>query len=427
MKRFTRMSTYLVGIALLAAIAPGCQKDHDKIPVDDEVEITPLVRPQGQSLGPVVSKQIGAAGGTVETPGGAIKLQIPPGALNAETTIGIEPITNTNIAGVGPSFRLTPHGQQFAQPVTITYAYGNYTDSIPLTQTLGLSYQDENGVWRFVGADQTDIEMKRVSYRTKHFSNWSMMNRISLAPLQADLDPGATQTVRALVFTPVDSDDLLAPLSNDPNGAYYDRGYPVGEAAPMPSRFIKSWELHGPGNLTRASSSTVTYKAPASVEGMVTATVTLELNSPTPGTYLLLSKLNVLGNGWIELSIAGGAPVKFPASGIGKMGDRYLLSNPENEGGGYFLLAWNGGVGVYNYDLSNTGNHFHFQTSTTTYMSRFADPEVGLFPSGGQINITKLSNGRAEGTFTVTDAGYGPTLTSKTTASGKFSAKLNEQ
>ncbi len=141
----------------------------------------------------------------------------------------------------------------------------------------------------------------------------------------------------------------------------------------------------------------------------------------------MLSNLHISGNGWIELSIAGSSAVRFPASSAAKSGNKYLLSNPENEGGGYFLLSWNGGVGEYTYDIANGGNHFHFQTAETTYMSRYLDKIIkNIVPSGGQISITKIDKGWVEGSFHVTNAGYGPFLLSLTTANGRFRAKIFE-
>lgn len=410
--------------AFFSILFSSCKKDDNTSP-EEAFVITPLERPQGVSNGTRITRVIGTAGGVVKSGDESFAITIPAGALNTETTIGIEPITNTNIAGIGTAFRLTPHGQEFLKPVTIQYNWAGHADSAGLLQTLGLAYQMENKVWKFVGADNFDANEKNVRFNTSHFSDWSLMNRISLSPYKTDLETNAKQTIKALLFTEAKSDDLFVPLVNDSDGPYSEPGYPVGEPVPLPSRFIKSWELTGPGKITKASKSTIEYQAPASTNGSASATISLELNAPVAGRFLLLSTITILGDGWIELSIAGGGLVRFPASGVVKAGSRYLLSNPENEGGGYFLLAWNGGVGSHAYDLSNEGNHFHFQTAATTYISRYIPFENSpLIPSGGSISITKLSDGIAEGTFTVSNAGYGPTLLTTTSAYGKFKAKL---
>jgi hypothetical protein len=296
---------------------------------------------------------------------------------------------------------------------------------VGLLQTLGLAYQMDDGVWKYVGAESVDSQAKTITFNTTHFSDWSLMNRISLAPYKADLETGERLAIRAMIFTEADWDNLFIPLVNNPNGPFNEPGYPVGTPAPLPSRFIKSWELTGPGNLTRSSLQAVEYKAPGSVNGTATASVSMQLNAPVAGTFLLVSTITILGDGWIELSINGAAPVRFPATPVVKSGSRYMLANPEDEGGGYFMLAWNGELGSHSYDLSNTGTHFQFLPAGTVYTSRYIPgPDAPLLPSGGSVNVTRLSNGVAEGNFTVTNVGVGSALRPEASASGRFRAKL---
>ena len=402
----------------------ACERgDADK--PDEMLTITPLVRPVGVPAGAAVTKTIGQEGGALQSADGRISVHVPPGALEANTAVGIEPVSNTNIAGIGAAFRLTPHGKVFAKPVTITYSWASYADSVGLLQTLGMAYQMADGVWKFVGADSFNMQSKTVSFKTTHFSDWSLMNRISLSPYKADLETGQRQTIKAMIFTEADWDNLFIPLVNNPGGPYNEPGYPVGTPAPLPSRFIKSWELNGPGDLTKSTQQTVEYKAPVSVNGTTTATVTMELKAPVSGTFLLVSTMTILGDGWIELSINGGAPVRFPASPVVKMGSRYILANPEDEGGGHFLLTWKGEVGNHGYDLAADGTRFHFLPPGTGYNSCYIPgPNMPLTPSGGAVNVTKLSNGIAEGSFTVTNVGVGTQFRPEASANGRFKAKL---
>lgn len=401
----------------------SCKKDPVEQKEEMEIEIVPLARPIGGTKGQASSKTIGVAGGELSSVDGALKIVIPNGALTEDQLISIQPIEQTNIAGIGSSYRLMPHNVTFKKPVTISYDWGANDMNVGLIQTLGFAYQQENRVWKYVGATQADATQKTISYQTSHFSDWSLMNRLSLDPYEASVEPGQSQTVRAMIYTHTKWDDLLTPLTGTGQGN--EPGYPVGTPAPLPSKFIDSWDLNGPGKIIKAETNSLTYQAPTTTNGNTTATVSLKLKTPRAGTYLLLSNLHITGNGWIELSISGGGMVKFPASSAAKSGNQYLLSNPENEGGGYFLLRWNGGVGTYGYSVSNGGNHFHFQTAKTTYMSRYLDEIVkDIVPSGGQISITKIEKGWVEGTFNVTNAGYGPILTSTTTANGRFRARI---
>jgi len=412
----------LLSLGLLFTLV-ACKKDIDS--QESPPVITPLVRPQGTSAGAPATKAIGAAGGTLQSTDGKVSIQIPEGALNTTTTIGIEPITNTNIAGLGTSFRLTPHGQLFLKPVTITYSWESLQDSIGIPQTLGLAYQMDDGVWKFVGAAAVNTAAKTVSFKSTHFSDWSLMNRISLSPYQANLETGEKKTIQALIFTEADWDNLFIPLVNNPNGPYNEPGYPVGHPAPLPSKFIKSWELTGPGSLNKSHQQSVEYQAPASVNGTATANVILELKAPVSGRFLLTSAMNIMGDGWIELSINNSAPVRFPASPVVKMGSRYILANPEDEGGGHFLLTWNGELGSHAFDLAADGTRFHFLTPASGYNSHYIPgPQMPLQPSEGSVNVTRLSNGRAEGSFTINNVGVGTQFRPEASAHGRFSAKL---
>ncbi|WP_162817765.1 hypothetical protein U0035_08675 [Niabella yanshanensis] len=401
----------------------ACKKNIN--PQDPPVTITPLVRPKGTSTGMAISKEIGIAGGTIQWPGGQVRVQIPEGALSNHTAIGIERLSNTNIAGIGYSYRLTPHGQIFNKPVTVTFSWADIADSVGLLQTLGLSYQMDDGIWKFVGADAVDTEAKTVSFKSTHFSDWSLMNRISLSPYRADLETGEKKTIQAMIFTEAGWDNLFIPLVNNPNGPYNEPGYPVGNPAPLPSKFIKSWELTGPGSLNKSNQQSVEYQAPASVNGTATANVSLELNAPVSGKFLLTSTMNIMGDGWIELSINNSAPVRFPATPVVKMGSRYILSNPEDEGGGHFLLTWKGELGSHAFDLAADGTRFHFLTATTGYNAFYMPgPDMPPQPSEGNVTVTKLGNGRAEGSFTISNVGVGDKFKPEATAKGSFSAKL---
>jgi len=78
---------------------------------------------------PPVNTGIGSAGGTVTEPGGG-KVVVPAGALTTNTAIAISQTTAASMpplpAGVTPFgsiYATTPHGTQFAKPVTITIPF----------------------------------------------------------------------------------------------------------------------------------------------------------------------------------------------------------------------------------------------------------------------------------------------------------------
>ena len=77
--------------------------------------------------GPVIPQQqmIGPAGGTATGPNGA-QVVVPAGALAADTAVAVTASSGSNpalpagLTTVGPVYAFTPHGQSFAQAVTVT-------------------------------------------------------------------------------------------------------------------------------------------------------------------------------------------------------------------------------------------------------------------------------------------------------------------
>src|SRR5436853_431556 len=63
---------------------------------------------------------VGAGGGTAASADGAVTLTFPPGALAADTRIGIAPRAADADAIPGTAWDFTPDGAHFAQPVQVT-------------------------------------------------------------------------------------------------------------------------------------------------------------------------------------------------------------------------------------------------------------------------------------------------------------------
>lgn len=408
----------------VAVLAAACSK-KDKPAPDEPINIVPKVSGVGTPVGAGVTKVIGAAGGFLISADHSVTVSIPAGALSANTTIGIEPITNTNVGGKGTAYRLTPHGQQFAKPVDIAVSYLNFKDSMTFPLTATLSFQGNDGIWQMPSGSTVDTSAKVVKYSSTHFSDWAIMERVSLKPVAATLGEGEKLNIAALIYNALPNpcnclDDLLAPLvpSNNP--------YPVGDPSPLPVKYIKNWKLIGPGSINRTTGNNVEYKAPASIPNFTTATVVAQLNGDDQGKYLLLSNIKLASESWIEMSIGGGAARIHEATPAVRTGDRFLFSGGNDEAEEYIGMKWVGGLGLHTFDLANTTS-WHFNSPAQNYVSMYIPaPDEELRPSGGGITITKLEGGWIEGTFNVAQAGYGNFIT-RTTANGKFRARLITQ
>ena len=99
---------------------------------------------------PPAGTVVGAAGGTVLGPNGA-KVEIPPGALAADTTIAIEattagsPALPGTFSALGQMFAFTPHGTTFAVPVTVTLPFD--PASVPAGRAAALFKTNAQNQW----------------------------------------------------------------------------------------------------------------------------------------------------------------------------------------------------------------------------------------------------------------------------------------
>ena len=136
----------------------------------------------GTATGGAVTASIGAAGGSLSSDDGKVVLTVPGGALAANTTIGIQPISNFAHGKIGSAYRLTPDGQTFAQPVTLTFAYADDELVGASAEVLGVAFQTTTGFWRWAGDPTVNAAAKTVSVKSTHFTDWSRVKGIQLRP-----------------------------------------------------------------------------------------------------------------------------------------------------------------------------------------------------------------------------------------------------
>ncbi len=356
------------------------------------------------------SKAIGTAGGSLSSTDGAINVSIPAGALEANQEVSIVPISNTNPLGINKGYRIEPHGIQFKKPVKITFSYSDEDISKTLPEFLGIAYQDEKGVWRAMGGAQLDKVNKTISVATHHFSDWTFFELLYMVPGHATIEPGSNLGLK-VVCDPA----LLGPLVPG-------KEYGINEAEPIPVARIKKWTLSGAGTL-QPNGATANYKAPASTPNPSAVAITAEIDLGQTGKFLVVGHVSISGS-FIEFQLGGAPLIKIPASPVVRFGSDYLLSNPDNEGGGYLLLRWPGGKGIHGYTMANTGGHFHWLDGTD-YVNYYLDDDKVVI-SAGSINVTSMgeADGWVEGTFSVEPAGSGhPFPVRSVSVTGRFRAR----
>lgn len=170
---------YLLLLALVFVLSDSCKKNDsdNNTPPEEEPAITAI----GDPVGNPVTKTIGTAGGTLSSPDGRLKLDIPSGALTGNTDITIQPVTNTSPGSKGLAYNLLPDGTKFNKPATITF---NYTaeelpDNLPFF--LCIVYQDKAGAW-IPDWELRDFDTvaKTVSMPIDHFTIFSLNNGIEI-------------------------------------------------------------------------------------------------------------------------------------------------------------------------------------------------------------------------------------------------------
>jgi hypothetical protein len=131
-------------------------------------------------------KPIGAAGGIVAI-AGEVELEIPAGALNSDTEIGIQPLINNAPNGKGSAYRFTPDGINFAKPVKLTFPSTWAVNGPPLT---GIAFQDDDGIWYSPGKLSWNATNNTVTTETNHFSDWATFDVLQLICITCDANPG---------------------------------------------------------------------------------------------------------------------------------------------------------------------------------------------------------------------------------------------
>lgn len=142
----------------------------------------PTPTPAGVPIGAAASATIGAAGGSLASGDGMVRLTIPAGALAAPTEVSIEPISNLAHGGIGAAYRLRPEGQVFQQPVLVSFGYTDSDLAGTAAPALGIAYQDGRGFWRGLKNVVRDAAARTLTVSTTHFSDWSRVSGLQIRP-----------------------------------------------------------------------------------------------------------------------------------------------------------------------------------------------------------------------------------------------------
>ncbi len=360
-------------------------------------------------MGEQYTEVIGTAGGTIVSEDGLLEIEIPAGALTADTEIGIQPLTHTATSAFGNGYRLTPHGTIFKKKATVRFHYWKYKDQLGSVLAPEVAFQKETGEWVCTGGVTNDTTRKILSVKTDHFSDWGLIASMELSPFSKTIGAGKSVTLQGLRYVfPVKGDDWVVPQAHPNAGS--------GEPMKIEDRFIVRWRLDGPGKLeTRGAEAT--YTAPASAPAHATATISLELNVHG-SQVLLISRIRIVTEG-IHISIDGGEWQTWPGWAVA-MPETHQFSmstlrtsddipqivcmwaqNDKAAASGVF--SWS----MHSVDITDVTFEYDEPDLQRMYISIF-DDGVRTYDSGGFLAVEEITENGIKyisGTFTIDKAG----------------------
>ncbi len=250
----------------------------------------PLVTESGRPIGLPATATIGPEGGEVRSPDGALTVTFPPGALAAETEVGVQSISNHAPLGLGGGYRLTPEGVDFAEPVTLTFAYDDGVLAGQPAELLWFISQNASGSWSPQRSSVVDTEAKTVTVSVRHFSDWAVGRFIDLKlePAQSLVSPGESVVlgITGFIYDP-DRDEGVELVPLDDALVALTEGRQLLDSTERYVGFqVRNWRLNGqdaPGNEVHGSLDPLErkalYTAPSTAPDPNTVAVSVDLRA----------------------------------------------------------------------------------------------------------------------------------------------------
>ncbi len=201
----------LTALALLVIAFATCTEMDPAlgIPEEGEEEGIPEATPVGSPIGEMVTKQIGPDGGSISSIDNTMELVIPGGALNTTTPITVQPVINFAPGGVGNAYELSPDGQNFSKPVTLTFHYMDSVQGGATWSEIGVAFQDANGFWHRAQNILSDSVNKTISATSLHFTAFSIYRRVNIDPVHSMVDLNKSIQLHLTLVEIKDDDELM--------------------------------------------------------------------------------------------------------------------------------------------------------------------------------------------------------------------------
>jgi hypothetical protein len=420
-------SILYVQLILLSALF-SCSKGNDHTEETGTGEVVPVKRSFGNPIAQPVSKEIGAAGGSLESADGKLTLQIPAGAVTSTHMFSIQPIDNTLPGSPGRSFRLLPEAIEFSKPVTISYTLEESELKKSAAEAMYLAYQKKDGYYYLASNTTVDLTNRKLSVQSTHFSDWVIAE---LFHLTADTNQVATGG-KAQLKLQWYMGSLLNQLTGDQAlGDLQDYNGYVSQV---------SWRLAAGSGSIKADGIHCTYTAPGQIPAVNPALVSVSVpltmyDDKRKGQLILTEPITTTGDEYVIFNLDGQTFVNLPPDQNGEKSirmevDNFYLSASMNNDHDIYLLIPGGNPGTGSFPYGEDDKEAYIDLSTNedlgSYITHKKDCEYcdEVF-STGSIKLTKIGavGDYVEGTFKADLWWIGKYAPPKRTIEGKFRVK----
>ncbi|WP_169818786.1 hypothetical protein [Niabella ginsenosidivorans] len=285
-------------LAGLIVLGISCKKSDTHTPGKPA---EPIRTPPGQVMGTPTKATIGAGGGVIAMPDQYISLQVPAGAVDADTEFSIQEVTPNAAVSTGRLFRILPEGINLKKPVEITFRYTDADIAGSSEDYLYPCYQSSDGLWHKVMDCTLDKANKTIKVAATHFSDWGVFRDIAIHSPKAEIGANEEIDLEAFVldeYTENDKqgDGVLAPSSLKPEQ-------------------IVEWKIvYGGGTISGGKNPKIKYKAPDTnqkTEVMIEVTVKNVVKRSDPkrpgngGLMIVRRTLTILPEEYVTWTIGG--------------------------------------------------------------------------------------------------------------------------
>jgi hypothetical protein len=167
----------------------------------------------GTPLGSLISKTIGKDGGSIVSEDGNAELIFPSGALDENTEISIQAITNNAPNGNGNAYRFLPEGIKFLQPVSVKFHYTKEDLASTLSDLMGIAFQDSLGIWYSAKNFTNDSANKIISAPITHFSDWTNFSLMKITPFSTSVKVNKSVELSINLVEETEEEDPFAPAA----------------------------------------------------------------------------------------------------------------------------------------------------------------------------------------------------------------------